>query len=170
MKLQGSVPGAGAGVAVQILTKACGFTGPIPVGSTKTTAGGKYEYALQPMLNSALSAQVGQTASRPIPIHVSPTVQLRRVGASRFGVDVSAGNGAWFTKPVLLQRLDPGSKRWRKIASAPLEASSDPGALTSTSSATIKAKVKKGTQLRAFVPQSTVGPCYLPATSPAITG
>lgn len=170
LELQGTVPGAGAGAEVQILSRACGFSGPIPVGVAKTTAGGKYTYAVQPMLNSVFSAQVGDASSQAVPVHISPTVQLRRIDARRFGVDVSAGNGSWFTKQVLLQRLDTRSKRWKKLAAGTLKANSDPGALVSVSSATITARVTRGTELRATLPQATVGACYLAATSPPLTG
>lgn len=148
---------------------ACGFNGAVPVGETKTTAGGAYSYTLQPMLNATLFVQVGSAQSPRASVRVRPGVQLRRINGSSFGVDVSVGNGTWFTKAVTLQRLDPRKKTWVKVASAPLKANSDPEALTAVSSATLHAAVQRGTKLRAVVTQGTVGSCYLPATSPTLT-
>jgi hypothetical protein len=169
LTLRGSVPGAAAGEQVQIMGQVCGFTGAVPVGFATTTAGGTFTYSMQPMLNATLFAQVGDATSPKAPIRVRPGVQLRRIGAGKFGIDVSSGNGAWFTKTATLQRLDPRTKKWKPVAAAPLKANSDPNALVAVSSATLYASVKRGTQLRAVVPQSTVGSCYLPAVSPTLT-
>jgi hypothetical protein len=167
--LRGSVPGAAAGQEVQILAQPCGFTAPVPAGTVKTTAAGTFSYSSQPMLGATYFAKVGDATSRPATVRIRPAVQLRRVSAGTFGVDVSAGNGSWFTKAVLLQRLDTRSKAWKTVASGTLKANSDPGALVSVSSATITASVKRGTQLRAVVTRATVGACYLPGTSPTLT-
>lgn len=169
LTLQGSVPGAAAGEQVQIMGQVCGFTGAVPVGFATTAVGGKFTYSMEPMLSATLFVQVGDATSPRVEIRVSPGVQLRRISAGMFGIDVSSGNGAWFTKSATLQRLDPRTKKWRRVGAAPLKANSDPGALVAVSSATLHASVKRGTQLRAVVPQSTVGACYLPAVSPTLT-
>jgi|GEM_PF-6623240 len=163
--LRGAVPGARAGEDVQILAHACGFSGPIPTGQVKTTAGGRYSYTVQPMLNSTFFVTARGTTSEGVAVHVQPSVQLRRVNARTFAVDVSADNGTWFTKAVTLQRLDTHTGTWKPVASAALAANSDPDALISVSSATIHATVKRGAQVRAVVTQATVGACYLPAAS-----
>jgi hypothetical protein len=166
--IHGVVPGAPAGSTVQILMQPCGFTDPVPSGTVRTTAGGKYSYVVEPMLNSRFFAQVGDATSGAGAVRVAPTVQLRKISAHLFGIDVSAGNGSWFTKTVSLQRFDPRAKTWRPVATAPLKANSDPGALVAVSSAALHAVVKAGTQLRAVLSQGTVGSCFLPATSPSI--
>lgn len=169
LTLRGSVPGAAMGEQVQIMGQVCGFTGAVPIGFARTTAGGKFTYSMAPMLSATLFAQVGDATSAKAEIRVSPGIQLRRISAQMFAIDVSSGNGAWFTKPVTLQRLDPATKKWRLVGTAPLKANSGPDALVAVSSAKLHATVKRGTQLRAIVPQSTVGACYLPAFSPTLT-
>jgi hypothetical protein len=170
LTIEGAVPGAAAGQPVQIIGAVCGFTGLVPVGETKTSAGGKYRYAMQPMLNATLYAETASgEKSRGARVQIKPTVQLRRVTKSIFGVDVTVGNGAWFAKPVILQRFLPATKSWQALATGTLKANSDPEAIAAVSSATIHASVKAGTQLRALVPQTTLGPCYLSAASATFT-
>ena len=163
--LRGTVPGLAAGQEVDILSQACGFTDAVPVATATTTAAGAYSFTLQPTLNSTFLVQVNDAASAPTSVQVKPAVQLRRTGARAFAVDVSAGNGSWFTKPVVLERFDPAAKSWKRVATAVLKANSRPDALISVSSATLHAVVKHGTRVRAVLPQATVGSCYAPATS-----
>jgi hypothetical protein len=165
LTLSGVIPGAAAGADVQIMAQACGFTAAAPVGTTKTAAGGKYSYSFQPLLNSIVFVQVGTKRTNSTTIRISPAVQLRRIAARTFGVDVTSGNGAWFTKSVVLQRYDSAAKTWRPVASALLKANSTPDAIFAVSSATMHAAVKPGTRLRAIVPPATVGSCYLAAVS-----
>jgi hypothetical protein len=163
--LRGVVANAPAGQEVDILTQACGFTDAVPIATATTTAAGSYSFTLQPTLNSVFLVQVGDAASASATVHVKPAVQLRRTGARTFAVDVSAGNGSWFTKTVILQRFDPGAKTWKRVTAATLKANSRPDALVSVSSAALHAAVRHGTRLRAMLPQATVGSCYAPATS-----
>jgi hypothetical protein len=167
--LKGVVPGAAAGQEVVVLSQGCGFTEPIPIATTKTSAGGAYTFTMEPMLNSRLSVRAGEIQSPVASVAVLPSLQVRRVNARTFAVDVSVGNGAFFTKAALLQRYDTAAKSWKTVASAPLKAASDPGALIAVSTAVFKASVKPGTTLRAFVSQATVGECYRPAASPSLS-
>jgi hypothetical protein len=167
--LKGTAPGAKAGDRIEILAKACGFTEPVPVGATHARKGGAYTYTLQPMLNAAFSVRWGETTSKPISIRVRPAVQVRRVNATTFGIDVSSGNGAWFDGSAILQRWNAGSRSWITAGSAPLSANSSPDALIAVSSATVHATIKRGARMRAVVPQSTVGECYVSSASAAVT-
>jgi hypothetical protein len=167
--LRGTVPGASAGQEVQILSQACGFTDAVPVGTTKVKAGGIYSFTVQPLLNSILHVQVGDAQSPSRTLTVRPLVQLRKLTARTFHVDVSVGNGAFFTGTVILQRYDLHRKSWKPAGSASLAANSDPAALTAVSSATLRAAVARGTKVRAAVSQATVGSCYRPAVSASVT-
>jgi hypothetical protein len=166
--LKGTVPGAVAGEDVQIFSQACGFTEAVPVATVKTAAGGGYTFSIAPMLNSALSAEYAGARSNATRIAVSPAVQLRRVGGGVFAVDISAGNGAVFAKPVALQRLDPRTKRWVTIATSKLKPPTDPGALVAVSSGVFHATVRGGTTLRAYLSPAAAGSCYRPATSASL--
>jgi hypothetical protein len=167
--LHGTVPGASVGQEVQIMSQACGFTGAVPVGTTKVKSGGTYSFTVQPLLNSILHVQFGDAQSPGRALTVRPLVQLRRVSAGTFHVDVSVGNGAFFTDAVTLQRYDLRTKSWKPAGSALLKANSDPAALTAVSSATVRARIARGTKVRAAVSQATVGSCYRPAVSASIS-
>jgi hypothetical protein len=166
--LHGAIAGAAAGEEIEILSQACGFTAPVPIATVRTGAKGAYTFTLEPMLNSTLSVRASAAESRPTRVTVVPSIQLRRVGSRAFAVDVSAGNGATFAKPVALQQLNPRTKRWRTIATTKLAAPSDPGALIAVSSGTFRAAVKPGTNLRAYLGQAAAGECYKPGTSPPL--
>jgi len=169
LTLRGVAPGATAGQEVQVLSQACGFAQPVPIGTTKTAAGGAFSFAVQPMLNSTLLVQVADSTSSGVRVTVRPSVQLRRVGSRVFGVDVAVGNGNFFTSKVSLERYDTAKKRWLTVGSGTLKANSDPGAITAISSATIRASVKPGTRVRASMSQASLGACFRPATSPELT-
>jgi len=167
--LYGTSADASAGQDVQILSQACGFTGSVPVGTAKTKAGGGYSFTVQPMLNSAFQVQIGTATSNALRVTVRPLVQVRRLGAGQFRVDVSVANGAFFTGATNLQRYDVRTKSWKPAGSALLKANSDPQDLTAVSSATVRAAVARGTRVRAAVSQATVGSCYRPAVSAPVT-
>ena len=167
--VSGTAAGAAAGDQIQILMQACGFTAPVPLGAATVTAAGTNPLTLQPLLNSTFQAQVGDATSNSASVTVRPRVQLRLGGPGTFQVDVSVGNGAFFTKAVSLQRYDTRRKLWKQAGSATLKANSDPGALIAVSSATVRARVAHGTKVRAVVGQATVGSCYRPGTSAPIT-
>lgn len=166
--LQGSAPGQ-AGQTVQLLATGCGFTTGVQIGSATVDANGNYSFSVGPALGMTLVAQIGDATSAPVAIAVQPLVQLRRVGTKLFAVDVSVGAGQFFSSRATLERFDPKHKRWLSLASGTLRQNSSLGAVTAVSTATIRAAVKPGTRLRAFVGQATVGACYVPASSPSLT-
>jgi hypothetical protein len=170
LTLTGTIPGAPAGTQIEVMAQACGFTEAAPVGLTRTITGGRFSYSFQPMLNSTVFVRLGAQKTNAATIRISPSVQVRRVTPRTYGVDVTSGNGAWFTKSVLLQRFDAPTKTWKPVAATTLKANSSPDALFAVSSATLHATVRAGTQVRALVPQGTVGGCYLPAVSAPIVG
>lgn len=166
VRLSGVVRGAPAGVDVQILSQPCGFTTPVQSGATKTRSGGSYTFSMSPTRSATLYAR---SSTRPSPgrsIGVRPAVALSRAGSSKFTVEVSASAGDFFTGPVELQRYDARGKSWHKVASSTLKRRSDVTAIVAVSGATIRAHVKAGTALRAWVSQRTVGACYRAGASP----
>jgi hypothetical protein len=165
LKLSGT---AGAGASVELWALVCGFTEAAPIGTTKASPGGAYTFAIQPQLNSVYTVKVGDAASGKAPVKVRPLVQVRRVSAGVFAVDVSVGNGQWFTTKVALQIQRPGKKAWATVATSALKENSDPGALVAVSSTTIRKAVPRGSKVRATISQAAVGTCYVPAASAPI--
>jgi hypothetical protein len=170
LTISGTVPGAGAGQKIDILSQPCGFTLPTPVATVKTTLGGKYVFKVEPTLNTTFSAKSAVATSARAIVHITPLVQLRRLGLQAFVADVSVGGGQFFAKaPVALERYDAKTKVWHTVRTALLKQASEVGAIRAVSSASIRANLAKGTVVRASVPQSTVGPCYRPGASQPLT-
>jgi hypothetical protein len=167
LRLGGSVPGAGAGVEVQIYSQPCGFTSPVRVASVKTRADGTYAFSIMPTRNATYFSHTKTGNSGLRRIAVEPSLAVRRAGSSVFLVDVSAGAGDFFSKSVSLQRYDTRAKAWRNAGSGLLHQKSDAGAIVAVSSATIHVAVKPGTRVRAFVGAATLGKCYRPGHSAA---
>jgi hypothetical protein len=159
---------APAGTTVELWSHACGFTEAVPVAMGKTLTGGAYAFNIEPMLNSVYSVKVGDATSATATVKVRPLVQLRRLKAAVFGIDVSVGNGQWFTTKVSLQTLDKRTRRWTTVGSASLKPNSDVAAVIAVSSTTIRKHVPRGTTVRAVMSRNSVGACYLPATSSSI--
>ena len=169
LKLSGKVSVHTAGQVVEIFSQSCGFSQPVRIAQAKTRADGSYAFAIQPTLNATYFVRYASLASATQVVAVRPLVQLRRLSGSSFGVDVSVGNGTYFTKSAVLQRYDAARRRWLPLASGKLHPNSDPGAIVAVSSAKVHAAVKSGAKVRATVSQATVGRCYRAGTSPAIT-
>lgn len=156
------------GTEVQVMSQACGFTGPVPIGTAHVAAGGAYKFLMQPTLNASYFVQIGEARSKAARVTISPSLQIRRVSAKAFAVDASAGAGEFFTSTVTLQSLT-AQHHWRTVASGHMKQNSDPGAVTAVSTALVHASVKHGTQLRAVMSQQAVGTCYRPAKSATFT-
>jgi len=169
LTLQGKAPGLSHGEKIQVLAHACGFTGPVPVGTARAGAGDTYKFTLLPQLNASYVVQVGTTRSNAATVTVRPAVQLRRVNAHTFAADVSVGAGQYFTSKVVVQAYDAAKGRWRTVANGLLKPNSDPGEPTAVSSAKVRLGVRAGTRLRALMTQAAVGACYRPATSSSLT-
>jgi hypothetical protein len=169
LNVSGSVPARVAGLVVQIFSQTCGFDQPLLIGQTKTRANGSYSFVVQPMRNATFFVRYSNLASDTQALTVRPKIELRRVSGAIFGVDLSAGNGAFFSKSVVLERYDKVRRLWRRLASGRLRSNSEPAAIIAVSSAKIRAAVPSGAKLRASASQATVGQCYRATTSPTIT-
>jgi hypothetical protein len=169
LTLSGTVSNATEGAEAQIYSQPCGFTEPVQIATTVIQPGGTFKYTLQPSLDSSFFVQSGDLRSGSTSILVRPKMQLRHVSPRVFVVDVSVGAGEFFSGTVTLQRFDRLHKKWRSVAAGHLRRNSEPTALVAVSSATIRATVKAGTTLRASIGKATVGQCYRPTTSAALT-
>jgi hypothetical protein len=168
LNVTGKVPGAPAGQVVEILTQTCGFNQVLRIATTKTQADGSYAFAIQPMQNAVFYARSGNTPSGPQLVYVRPKIELSRGAGRNFAVKVSAGNGAFFTSVVAVERYDKARGLWRSVATGKLHPASDPGEIIAVSAATIPMKVASGTKLRASASQVAVGQCFRPTKSRSI--
>lgn len=159
--LSGVIPSKRSGEVVTILSQPCRFTEPAAIGSTRTGAGGSFKYRVQPMLNTSFRVRSADVASRTVKVGVRPIVELKKVGAGRYRIQVATTNPVFLDgKQVILERSD--GKRWVAVKHATLAKASAETAITVLSAATVTAKVRG--VLRATLPASQAA-CYLAAKS-----
>jgi hypothetical protein len=159
--LSGVVPSKRAGEQVTILSQACRFTEPAPIGTATTRAGGAFRYPVQPMLNTSFRVRTDAGTSGAVRVGVKPIVLLTRVRAGRYRVEVQTTNPVFLDgKLVTLQRKS--GARWVPLKRAKLAKASGETAITVLSAATIA--VKATGVLRAVLPPAQAG-CYLGAAS-----
>jgi hypothetical protein len=159
--LTGVVPSKRGGEIVTVLSQPCRFTEPAAIGTTRTGAGGVFRYRVQPMLNTSFHVRSADAASRAVRVGVKPIVELRKVGAGRYRIQVATTNPVFLAgKHVVLERAV--GKRWVPVKRATLAKASPETAITVLSAATVSAKTTG--LLRASLPASA-GTCYLAAKS-----
>jgi hypothetical protein len=165
--LSGTALHASNGETVHLMSQPCGFTSPAETQQVKTTAKGTFKFVFQPAITTTFSVTWGEQKSRKVHVVVRPMVELKRVSAGKYTVDVSAGAGSFFTgKKILLQRRK--GKKWVKIAAARMKAKSSYTAVTAVSTANLTARVRSGWRVRSFLPGTSAGPCYGAASSAAL--
>jgi hypothetical protein len=167
--LKGKIPAGRAKENVVVKAQVCHFRGAVTVRTLVTRKGGAFSFRVGPTLRTAYSVSWGKAKSRAITVHVAPQVAVKKIGRRAFSISVSAGGGSTFKdKRAFLQRQQ--GRRWRVIGSVKLKLVSPPDAMTAVSSGTVRAKVKRGTQLRAVFPLAQAKPCYRAGASGAISG
>lgn len=162
--LSGAIPSKRAGEKVSILSQPCLFTEAAEIATTTTKAGGAYRFKVQPMLNTRFRVRWNQSLSSFARVDVRPIVELERVAAGRYRVEITTTNPVFLNgKSVELQRSV--GARWVTLRSAKLVKASPETAITVISAATIS--VRTTGRLRAKLP-TTQARCYLGATSSTI--
>lgn len=157
----GAIDSNREGEIVTIQTKDCRlptFTG---VATATTGGGGSFRAELRPNVGTEVRAFWKGATSAPVTIRQRPFVSLFRRPGRRFEVGVS--NKELWHKRVLFQ-IRRG--RWRTMKSVLLtDTAGQPGSPFVFTSATFKASVPRGTQVRAVLTAAQAGPCYLAAVS-----
>jgi plastocyanin len=163
LTLSGVISSQATGESVSVSAQECGKTTFTQLGSATTTAGGNWAFIVKPALNTVYRARWRTTDSPTTAVTVSPKLKLNRVG-SRFTVRVTAAQ-AFTGKLVSLQRYRPALKRWATVKQVKLGAAKPPAAGAVVTSATFRARVKRGSRVRAFLPRAQAGTCYVAASS-----
>ena len=163
----GTVSTAKAGESVDVLALACGVTVTQKVTTVQTTTGGVYAVSVQPLLNTAYTAQLRKAVSPASTVRVRPLLKLTRVAAHRYALRVS-GAESFAGKYVSLQRYNGTTKRWVAVKVIPLKASKTGVAPAVVAVASFRSTVKTGTRIRATMAQAQVGSCYAPGLSNTI--
>jgi hypothetical protein len=148
-----------ANARVHLLSQPCGFTAPAETQQTTTKAKGAFRFTFQPAITTVFRVTWANDTSRRVRVVVRPLVQIRRLKAGLYAVDVSAGAGSFFKgKKILVQRKV--GKKWVTAGKAVLKQNSSETAITAVSSASVRARAPRQAQVRAFLSAAAAAPCY----------
>ena len=156
-QVYGVVPGAAAGEPIEVEDYPCDGYG-IWESNTKTETGtnGTWVAKVGVIVNSKLRARWRGGVSDAISLQVHPHMLLQYAGPHRYGISVNA-NTFFEGRRGVLERL--AGTKWVTVRSYTLHRSNSFGVVWST--ARVRAAVRPGTLLRAVLPKSQVGRCYL---------
>lgn len=162
--LFGSVESGRANEKVEIQAKDCGQPFFRLVAATTTTEGGGWSIPFGPGINTAVRAVWKEHASSQVALRQRARLEFRSkpFDRTRFVVSVVAQAQFW-RKRVLIQRFDRLLGKWQAYRSVVLTDQDGPGLIWTSGEFT--ARVPKGSLLRAVLPASQAGPCYLSGTS-----
>lgn len=154
----GQVIPARADAYVAVQGKECGVPGAFFRGlwSASTNEGGSWEVRFFLRTKTVLRAVSGKDVSRELTVQVRAPVYFAPMPGKpgRFRVATWAGNGIILRrKRVDIERFDTSTRKWRTVLSVVTD---DTG-----NKEGFRIPVRKGTTVRAHLPQSQAKPCYL---------
>jgi hypothetical protein len=163
-QVYGAVSGASAGELIDVEAYLCdGYGIWESEGKTKTGTNGTWVTTVGVLANAKLRGRWRGGVSNVISVDVHPHILLQHAGPNRYGVSVNA-NSFLDRKHGVLERLV--GTRWVRVRSFTLSGHHSFGVAWST--ARFPAHVKAGMNLRAVLPKSQVGRCYLAGFSNTI--
>jgi plastocyanin len=167
--LTGELSTRKAGADVVVLAAPCGGSEATKAATVQTTSGGEYTIGLRPGRNTVYTVQAGAIRSDPVSVKVRPRVRLGRVGGHRYSLRVFAAV-KFAGHLATLQRYDVARDRWIFVKRVRLHTNSTNILPTVISSVAFRSVLPPHARLRALLPKSQVGACYLAGTSNAIRG
>ena len=166
--LYGAVATDRADEIVTIQAKDCGAPTPAfrDVAAARTREGGSWSLEFSTGITSTLRAIWKDSVSAPITVRQRATVRLLPL-ASRSGFTVTvSGKTQFWRKRVLFQRFDRRLGTWKLVKAVVLtETGGFPGYGGAATWAEFRARLPKGTLVRAVFPRSQSRPCYLAGVS-----
>jgi hypothetical protein len=166
--LSGQLSTTKASQAIVLEATACGTTKPAKVATVRTSATGAFSGSVTPTIGATYRATFKNAQSPPLALTVKPLVELTRPVRGSFTAKVTAGQ-ALTGKFVLFQRYRKLRKRWVQVKRVALGAAVAGSAKpTMISSVSFKAKLPRGTRVRALLSTAQAGPCYVQAASKSI--
>ena len=156
--LFGTVDNKRAGERVDVQIKECdGSPFFRAVAGGVTQAGGNWTATYWPRRNSTFRAVWDGAASAEIVVRSAIYVSLTQSSPGKYTVWVGGSGVLWRRQPrkhVVIQRLDRRVGTWKNVKKVRLGAFNQ-------ELASFRARVPKGTMLRAFMPASQTRPCYV---------
>jgi plastocyanin len=165
--LSGVVSSGAAGERVTVDAMECGKTSFTRIGTATSTASGAWTSTTKPVMNTIYRANWKNTKSAQLSEKVRPVVTLKRVRARRFSTSVTAAQ-SFVGRYVVLQRYARTRRVWKTVKRVTLRSVKPGTAPTMISTASFRARVARGTRLRALLTQAQAGTCYAAARSRTI--
>jgi hypothetical protein len=168
--VSGTLGGARPGETVTIQQQLCGQTAWQDAVETHTNDT-SWSASVGAGITALYRATADGATSETVRVEQRPGVQLtRQIRTGTFRIAVGARLSFWHRK-VTLQRLDRARRVWRDVRTVTLTDSGAAAGSTFVWSSTdaFRAKLPKGTALRATFPLTQGRPCYLGGYSNVIT-
>lgn len=159
LTLSGAIASREAGEVITIQANECSFPGWRDVLSTRTEAGGAWHARPTVETKTTFRAKWRTATSPSVTVQTRPGVSLGQVTRTRWTVGVLALRSL-LDRIGLFQRYDRTAGRWRTVKRFRLTKRSRAGQTTWTYGR-FRARVARGTLVRAVIPRSQVKPCYL---------
>ena len=155
--VSGAVASGRAGEDVSIEAKECGSYAPFHVvAGTQTAGSGTWTTQVGLLGNAQLRARWRGGVSDPISVQVHPFMTLTYKGPGRYFLWIRA-NDFFGGARAVLERLAGG--KWVTVKKFSVRRAASVG--VASSQATVRAKLRKGTIIRAVLPKGQAGRCYL---------
>lgn len=163
--LYGRIPSPRPGEKVEIQSKDCGHSFFRAVDTTPSAGGGLWTAEFFPGITTAVRAAWNGRVSKAIVVRQRALLRFAPMASnrSRFVVSVVARAQFW-RRYVVVERYDARRGRWQPYRRVVLTEQNAPGSVVWTSGEVL-VRVPRDTLLRAVLPASQAGPCYLTSTS-----
>ena len=161
----GGIGALQAGQRVVVERKECGTPGYVAVNHVTTDRVGRWQIEMRVYKNSVFRARWRGTVSPTVEVKSRPEVALFRRG-QRFEIEVKAWD-VFGGKRIVFERLDADSRRWVRVRTVVLQRGT-PSPSLARSVAIFSADAPRGALVRAVLPRSQVGACYLAGYSNVI--
>jgi hypothetical protein len=154
----GQISGGAAGEYVVVKGKECGIPGAFfrGLGGATTLAGGAYEASVFIRTKTTLRAEWRDAKSATVVVTPRAYISLAKE-PDGFRVAVTSETHSVDGKRATIQRL--AGTGWKQLQTVVLKA--QPGYVQYAEKKKLRFKVPKGTTIRAVLPRSQAGPCYL---------
>jgi plastocyanin len=165
--LSGTLATQQAGESLQVLAQPCGEAASTPLATVTTTTGGAFTYQAQPLKNTLYTVKYKNFTSNAVTVKVRPRLRLGKIVPHRYSLRVFAAQ-SFAGKYATFQRYRSALRRWVTVRRVLLRASGTGVAPTVITSAKFRSRIKAGVRVRAVLPQTQVGSCYLAGRSNTI--
>jgi hypothetical protein len=154
----GEISGGAEGEYVVVKGKECGIPGAFfrGLGGATTLAGGRYEASVPIRTKTTLRAEWKEAASPTLVVTPRANVRLTRE-PDGFRVSLTNETESADGKKVTIERFTGAG--WKKVQTVVLKAI--PGYVQYAEKKRLRFKVPKSTTIRAVLPRSQAGACYL---------